>query len=317
MASRRDFLKTSATALAAMATSQFAFADLKSSARIGIQLFTIPAMVSGDFKGTLQKLSQIGYKEIEFFGPYAFSAKQTQEEWKAIGTRLGIKENAFYGYKVTEVKKVLSDLGLSAPSAHTDFTTLRQNSTEAMENFAMLGVNYVVIPLIRNAEDRKDFKKLADELNTIGENTSKYGLTVVYHNHGYEHAADANGTTLMDTLLTQTNPAKVKFELDIFWMYAAGADPVSYLKKYPGRFKMLHLKNAAEPVRFSGDGSTGDQWTALFPKMADPGAGVFDLEKIIKTAKKSGAEHFFVERDLARDPEKTLNDSYQYLSKLL
>jgi sugar phosphate isomerase/epimerase len=99
-------------------------------------------------------------------------------------------------------------------------------------------------------------------------------------------------------------------------MQAAGASPIEYLKKYPGRFKLMHVKDAAEKVRFLGDGSTPDQWMAVFSKMADPGTGVFDIKGIIETAIQSGTEHFFLERDLTPTPEQTLRNSYQYLSAL-
>ena len=143
---------------------------------------------------------------------------------------------------------------------------------------------------------------------------SQYGITFVYHNHGYEQAAK-DGRILMDVLLSETDRDKVKFELDIFWMIAAGANPVNYLNKYPGRFKLLHIKDATEQVRFSGDGGTPDQWIPLFPKMADPGSGVFDIAGIVEAARKSGVEHFYLERDLTPEPDKTLNGSFAFLQK--
>ena len=312
MNSRRQFLKTSAATLAGVALSGRLFAELyKKEKSVGIQLFTIPALVATDFKGTLTKLATIGYKEIEFFGPYEFSAKETIERWNQFAGSLGITKNAFYGYKLSEVKTMLKDLGLTTPSVHLDLQTMRTNMGPAMEALSSLGTKYVAIPAINNPEDRNDFNKLAEEFNTFGEQMSKYGLTFVYHNHGYEHAPK-EGKTLMDTLLTQTD-AKVKFELDIFWMTAAGANPVDYLTKYPGRFKLLHLKDASEPIRFSGDGGSVDQWIPLFGKMADPGTGILDITAIIDAAKKSGAEHFYLERDLTPNPETTLNNSFVYL----
>lgn len=277
-------------------------------------MFTIPSMVADDFKGTLTKLAKIGYKEIEFFGPYDFSAKETIEGWSQFAVSRGITKNAFYGYKPSEVKVLLKDLGLTTPSVHLDLLTMRTNMGSAMEALSSLGTKYVVIPLINNPADRSDFNKLADELNGFGEQMSKYGLTVVYHNHGYEHTP-MNGKTLMDTLLTQVDGDKVKFELDIFWMTAAGASPVEYLNKYPGRFKLLHLKDASEAIRFSGDGGSRDQYVSLFPKMADPGAGVLDLSAIIEAAKKSGVQHFYLERDLTPTPEETLRNSFVYLNE--
>jgi sugar phosphate isomerase/epimerase len=316
MNTRRHFLKTSAATLAGLSISQSIIAGLlKKQGNIGIQLFSIPGMVAADFTGTMKRLADIGYKEIEFFGPYEFSAPETIEGWKPFAERLGITKNAFYGHSPSEVKKILKDLGLSTPSAHIDMLTLRKNMGPAMEGLSALGVKYVVVPAIANPDERSDFSKLADEFNTFGEQMSKYGITFVYHNHGYEHAPK-DGKVLMDVLLTETDPKKVKFELDIFWMTAAGASPLEYLNKYPGRFKLLHLKDASEQVRFSGDGQTADQWFAIFTKMADPGTGVLDIPAIIDAAKKSGADHFYLERDLAPEPEKTLTGSFTYLSKV-
>ena len=313
MNSRRHFIKVTTATLAGAALTGPAFSFLTKRKRaVGIQLFTIPAMVAENFKGTLTKLANIGYKEIEFFGPYDFSAKETIEGWNQFAASLGITKNAFYGYKPSEVKSMLKDLGLTTPSVHLDLQTMRTNLEPAAENLADLGTKYVVIPAIANPADRSDFNKLADEFSAFGEALAKYDLTFVYHNHGYEHTAK-EGKTLMDTLLTQTDARKVKFELDIFWMTAAGASPVEYLNKYPGRFKLLHLKDASEPVRFSGDGGSFDQWMPLFPKMADPGTGVFDIPAIIAAAMKSGAEHFYLERDVTPQPDKTLTDSFTYL----
>jgi sugar phosphate isomerase/epimerase len=225
---------------------------------------------------------------------------------------LGITKNAFYGYQPLEVKTILKDLGLTAPSVHLDLLTMRTNMKPALEALSGLGTKYVAIPAINNPQDRSDFNKLADEFNAFGKEMSEHGLTFVYHNHGYEHTMQ-DGKNLMETLLTQTDPALVKFELDIFWMTAAGASPIEYLKKYPGRFKLLHIKDASESVRFSGDGGSFDQWMPLFPKMADPGTGVFDIPGIIEAAKKSGVEHFLLERDLTPTPDVTLTNSFAYL----
>jgi len=313
MNSRRQFLKASAATLAGAAVSSPLFAGLrKKTKKVGIQLFTIPAMIASDFKGTLTKLANIGYKEIEFFGPYDFSAKETIEGWNKFAPTLGITKNAFYGYKPSDVKNILRDLELTTPSVHLDLLTMRNNMGPALEGLSALGTKYVAIPAIQNPNDRSDFNKLADEFNGFGEQMAKHGLTFVYHNHGYEHAPK-DGKTLMDTLLTQTDAKNVKFELDIFWMSAAGASPVEYLNKYPGRFKLLHLKDAWEPVRFSGDGGSADQWVSLFGKMADPGTGVLEIPLIIEAAKKSGAEHFYLERDLTPTPDQTLTNSFAFL----
>ena len=175
-----------------------------------------------------------------------------------------------------------------------------------------VGVKYLALPALQDINDRRnldDYKRLCDEFNRFGEQMAGYGMAFTYHNHGFEHA-EMGGVKPMDYLLQNTDPKNVKFELDIFWMAAAGADPKDFLARYPGRFKLLHIKDASEPVRFKGDGGTPDQWMAVFSKMANPGTGVFDIPGILKAAKKSGVEHFFLERDLTPTPVETLKNSF-------
>jgi sugar phosphate isomerase/epimerase len=313
---RRKFLQLTGTSLAGFPLLDGLASSFMETNPWGVQLFTIPKLVENDLPGTLQWLGKIGYREVEFFGPYAFSAPEVIKRWETISAQLGIKKNAFYGYSVNEVKGFCKDANLKTPSVHLDIITMRKNMGPAMEALANLGARYVAIPALIYPEERvtlDDYKKLADEFNLLGEKMNTYGLTFVYHNHGYEHAIK-DGKCPMDILLTRTDSKYVKFELDIFWMKAAGAEPIDYLKRYPGKYKLMHVKDALEPVRFSGDGGTSDQWMQLFPKMADPGRGVFDIRSIVTQARQSGVDHFFLERDLAPDPEKTLKDSYRYLS---
>jgi len=317
MIPRRRFIQLASTTLAALPVSGILAQTLTEQKKTwGIQLFTIPQMVSKDLKGTLKTLSEIGYKEIEFFGPYDFSATETIDRWKPISAQLGIEANAFYGHSVSDVKAMLKDFGLSTPSVHLDLITMRKNLKPAMEALSKLGTRYVAIPALNlsNTDERwilDHFKKLAEEFNQIGKKMADYGLTFVYHNHGYEHWTE-NGQTPMEVLLKNTDPKHVVFELDIFWMTAGGASPIEFMKSNPGRFKLLHIKDASEPIRFSGDGSTPDQWMTLFPKMADPGTGVFDIKGIITQAVKSGAEHFYLERDLTPTPIDTLKNSLEF-----
>ena len=318
MLPRRRFLQlTGASIATVMANELFAGSAKGQIKAVGLQLFTIPQMVADDLNGTLQTLSTIGYREVEFFGPYPFSLPEIIEGWKPIAAQLGISQNAFYGHSVKEVRTMLDNHHIKAPSVHIDINDLRKNIGPAMENFGLLGVSYVGIPSLRTEEKKSldDYKRLADDFNRLGEKLSKQGMTFAYHNHGFEHAP-IEGQVPLDTLLNNTDAKHVKFEMDIFWMKAAGAEPVDYLKKYPGRFKLMHLKDASEPVRFSGDGGSSDQWMALFPKIADPGTGVFDIKGIVSQAILSGVEHFYVEHDLTKDPMLTLKRSFEFLSAI-
>ncbi|WP_173021588.1 sugar phosphate isomerase/epimerase [Lewinella sp. W8] len=282
---------------------------------IGVQLFTIPGLVDQDFSGTLKLLGDIGYREVETFGPYPFSAEVAKEQWAGMKPMLGLKNDAFYGYSSAETARMMKDNGLSVPSAHTDLITLRTGMTKLLDGLAPLEPQYVVLPALSDVKDRANldaYRRLAEEFNGFGEQMASYGMQFVYHNHGYEHIV-MDGQQPLDFLLDNTEEDKVAFELDMFWMKAAGAEPISYLKKYPGRFKMLHIKDASEPFRFAGDGSTPDQWMAGFAKMADPGTGVLDVAEIVATAAVNGTEHFFLERDLAPEPTETLRNSFTQL----
>jgi sugar phosphate isomerase/epimerase len=315
MIKRRQFIKSTSLA-AAVAMSPFAQSlleqFLKKKKTLGVQLFTVPQMADNDLKGLLKMLGEIGYREVEFFGPYPFSAPETIEGWKPLAAQLGFKRNAFYGYSLADVKTILGDFGLKTPSMHLDLITFRKNLKATLDAVAPLGVKYLALPALQDINDRRTldhYKRLCDEFNGFGQQMAAYGMAFTYHNHGFEHA-DMGGVKPMDYLLQNTDPKNVKFELDIFWMSAAGADPKDFLARYPGRFKLLHIKDASEAVRFKGDGGTPDQWMAVFSKMADPGTGVFDIKGILAAAKKSGVEHYFLERDLTPTPEATLKNSF-------
>lgn len=283
---------------------------------LGVQLFTIPKMVDTDFVGTLSLLSEIGYKEVEFFGPYPFSAEETKAQWNQMKHMMGLSNDAFYGHSVSEVATLLKERNLTAPSMHTDLISLQKKLDEMLDLVAPLAPRYLVIPaLMEGRSSLDDYKKLVEEFNRFGEKMAPYNMKFVYHNHGYEHI-EMEGEIPMDYLLTHTDPKYVDFELDIFWMSAAGADPVTYLKKYPNRYKLLHLKDASEKFRFAGDGGTPDQWMAGFSKMIDPGDGVLAVDEIIKVAEEIGVTHYFLERDLAPQPEQTLKNSFSNLAKM-
>jgi len=284
---------------------------------VGVQLFTIPKMVDANFKGTLQLLSAIGYKEVELFGPYPFSAQESIDQFNQLKPMLGLKNDAFYGYSIEETAKMFNDFGLTVPSMHTDFITLRKSLDKMLDEVAQLNTKYLVLPAIQEEKSTLDhYKRFAEEFNGFGEKMKRYGITFVYHNHGYEHV-ERNGEVPMDYLIKNTDADTVKYELDIFWMKAAGAEPIQFLKTYPDRYKMLHLKDAVKAFRFSGDGGSPDQWMAGFPLMADPGDGVYDIAGIIEQAKKSGVDHYFLERDIAPQPEETLKNSFKNLEVML
>ena len=315
MTTRRNFLKSTSTITAgSLLPINDIFTSLKMKNKMGIQLFSVPKMLSEDFVAGIKMLSKMGYKEVELYGPYPFSAQVARDNWSKIGTMLGFSGSGYFGKTAKEIKKILDDHGLKAPSAHTDWDTLVNNMSQLGEAAHILGHDYVVLPSI--PDDKRtsldDYRRIADTFNTIGETAKKNGIRFGYHNHGYG-IKPKDGQVPLQIILDHTDPKLVFFEMDIFWTTAGGADPITYLSKYPNRYKMLHLKDMKEKKEFSGDGGSAAQWIPLFGMMTAAGDGVIDLTGIVKKAKEIGVEHYFVEQDMVAHPEIVLSKSYNYL----
>lgn len=285
--------------------------------RYGVQLFTLASMAAHDLDATLKLVADSGYKEVEFFGPYVFSTAESIAFWAPLAAQMGISRNAYFGMTPHEVKARLDHYGLTAPSAHLDFPTARERIEAMAEAAQVLGHRYVVIPSARSEplETLDDYRRLAHELNAIGRRAATFGVQFGYHNHGYEQAL-IEGRIPLEVLLEETDPALVTFELDLFWMIAGGGDPIAFLQSYPGRFALMHIKDMSSHVRFAGRGQTPQEWMELFPLMRDAGAGVLDLASFVSAGYQSGVQHFMLERDLATDPQQTLQTSYRSLSSI-
>lgn len=319
---RRDFMKSaSATVFGGLMTGYGT--KLKSPPkpagleRIGVGLFTIPYMLEQNLDEAIEKLATIGYKEVEFFGPYPYSVPEARERWKPVAETLGLSQSGYFGRTPKQVRAILDENGLTSPSMHIDLKTLQTRLDDVAEAASVLGQRYAGIPAIP-PEERKsldDYKRIADVFNELGMRMDKVGLKFMYHNHGYG-LVEMEGEIPFNLLLERTDPEVVVLEMDVFWMTAGRADPVAYLDAYPGRFHLMHIKDMTEVVRFVGDGGDPSQWIELFPKMTDAGSGVLDLAAIITQARKSGVQHYHLERDLAPAAERTLEASYQYLSSL-
>ncbi|HLF35116.1 MAG TPA: TIM barrel protein [Cyclobacteriaceae bacterium] len=315
---RRDFLQMAGTlSMAGMFNARCIWPASGKLKNIGIQLFSLPKLLENDFRGTIKMLTEMGYREIEMYGPYPFSAPSAIERWNAITPSLGFNGSGYFGNTIEEVKTILNDFKISAPSIHIDLETLHTRMEEVGEAGEILGHKYAGIAAI--PDDRRKnldgYKNMADEFNILGEKAKKAGLKFIYHNHGYG-LKEMEGQVPLNVLLERTDPELVFFEMDLFWTTAGGADPVGYLNSYPGRYHLLHIKDMKERVRFSGDGGNSDQWIELFPYMTTAGAGILDLPSIITTAIQNGVRHFIVEQDMVSQPELALRESIDYLKSL-
>jgi sugar phosphate isomerase/epimerase len=292
MKSRRQFLIGSGLGVAALASCGLPqFARGKPLGKHpGIQLYTINEAMRADPAGSLKRLRQIGFLEVESAGFGALSAKQ------------------FRG--------LLDDAGVSCPSAHLQFDV--DNLDRAFADAHALGATYAVCSIARSlvlgAKAPKDAlatgmsldeaKRTAELANRIGDSAHRAGLQFTYHNHNFEFADTGGGAIGYDLLLRETDPQLVKFEIDCGWMIFAGHDPVAYFKKYPHRFPMLHIKDFLPPA---GNGSM---------RGAELGRGAVDYKPIFAAAAAAGLQHYFVEQEgpFARmSPLEAAQVDYDYL----
>lgn len=315
---RRTFKRnTGLLSAASLLPSYTIFAQNRRLKSIGVQLFSLPKLLAKDFDAGLQLIAELGYNEIQLFGPYDFSAESNKKFWKNLEPLMGFSGSGFFGHSAMEVKTMLKNYDLKATAAHTDLDTLRTKMPELAKTGKEVGYKYVVLPAIPEEERTTldDYKRLADDFNRIGKNAKEEGIRFAYHNHGYG-LQGVNGQIPFQIILDNTDSDLVFFEMDVFWTIAGKADPVEYLKKYPNRFKLMHLKDMSKKVQFSGDGGNPNQWQELFPFLVSVGDGILNFKEIIDVAKKSGVKHFYVEQDVVANPEIALQKSVDYLKSI-
>ncbi len=319
---RNDFLKTTALAGAGLALSGSLSAAprpafLNKIGNLGIQLFSLPLLLEQDPEAALGLLREMGYTEIELYGPYPFSAIQNRERWASLAPLLGFSGSGYWGKDEASFKELATSLGLRIPSLHTDLDTLESHMPALGAAARAMAATYVTLPAIPDDQRKTldDYKRMADRFNAIGRTAQAEGVRFAYHNHGYG-LQQQGGVVPFELLVEATDPELVFLEMDIFWTTAGRANPVEYLRKYRGRYRMMHLKDMKELKHFEGDGGDAGQWMALFPNMAAAGSGVLDLNAIVSAALETGVEHLFVEQDMVANPQTALKDSLDYLKSL-
>lgn len=283
MTSRRSFIQTAALIGAGVLANP---SDLLSKPRkkIGLQLYTLRNLISKDVRGVIAKVASIGFKEVETYG---FSPT-----------------GGFWGLKPREFKDLMKSHGLKSPSGHynfepylnsNDMDSLKANIEAANElDQKYLTVPYLSEPLRKNLDS---YKSLAAKLNQAAVLAKDAGLQLAYHNHDFEFI-DFNGTSGYDILLRETNPADLKFELDIYWAVKAGKDPIALFQKNPGRYVMWHVKDMDKADK----------------SYTEVGSGSIDYNQIFAKDKLSGMKHYFVEQDVIKiDPYESITRSIQHV----
>ena len=320
MMHRRIFLRDLSIALLGTAASSPVLAasqNMKRSLLFGIQLYTLAKPLSDDFRGTIETLAKTGYKKLEFAGPYYFSS-QKEVDSNFLIKMMGLKGYGYYGLTPKELKQFLDDQGLTAPSAHISIDSLDHNLEEAINAAKIIGHEYLIVPMLR-AATLDEFKSATDKFNKIGEACKKAGVGFAYHNHSFEFG-NLEGQIPLEVLLKGTAPDLVSFEMDLFWTEVAGVDPLEFINKYPGRFKLFHLKDMAikmeEPSTDLNVFSNPAKARAILSNQCPVGDGVIDFEHILKKSRKAGIKHLYIESDFPSDPVAFAKKSFANVSKM-
>jgi sugar phosphate isomerase/epimerase len=259
----------------------------------GIQLYTVDRELKADVEGTLTKVRAIGYREVETAGFGRLSAKA----FRAALGNAGLKCNSSHFF----------NFGDGDPSAIFD-----QANT--------LGVRYVVSSFIgKFAHNRTggeagpdEYKAMADFFNQLGTSAKKAGLQLAYHNHNGEFKDLGQEKTGYDIFVEATDPELVKLELDCGWMVVAGHNPVDYFKRYPNRYRMIHIKDFVKTTKPSFSLAKAPQGTVL-------GTGYIKYKPILVAAKAAGVEHFFVEQEppfIGTTAIEAATKDYRYLESI-
>jgi sugar phosphate isomerase/epimerase len=287
--SRRNFIALAGGAAATAVLRPRAAQATPMGLPIGIQLYMVGRPFEKDPAGTLKELHAIGYREVE----------------TGVLPHLTAKEQ----------RALFDAAGMTCPSVHVELTG--KNVEAAFADAHTLGAHYALSSVMREFSPEflkkaeaamrsggktsapslpplgvKGFKETAAQMNEMGRKAKSAGLQYAYHNHNFEFEKMPDGEAGYDILLKETDPGLVKFEVDCGWMKVAGADPVHYFKTYPGRFRLLHIKDfkpTGKPtIDLTGPGR---------PLGTDLGTGFVEYGPIFAAGKAAGIEHIYAEQE--------------------
>ena len=256
---------------------------------IGLQLWSLREQTKADLPAALDLLKGYGITEVETAGTGNLS--------------------------VEDFTKLLSDRNLTPVSAHMGYDALQKDLPGAIRTAKILGVKYVITPSLAHGPaglTTAEAHEVAANFNKWGEAFRAEGITYGYHFHGFEFVplAEEKGASAFDIFLRETKPELVTFEMDVFWVFHAGKDPVKLLKEHPTRWSLMHVKD----MRKGAVTGLSSGHAAPIDNVA-VGVGQIDWPAVLKTAQDVGVKHYFIE-DETPTPLTCIPDSLKYLRAL-
>ncbi len=279
MIPRRHFLAAAAAALPAAAKPAF-------RAKVGINIYSLRYLAEKDLPATLALIRELGFREVE--------------------------AGDLYGRRPGEFLGLLKAAGLHATSIGAAYAALGKDLDAVAAQARTLGADYIVCSTIPHSAKHlaaQDCPPAADNLNRWGERLAASGFHLCYHTHGTEFDPSPDGTRF-DTLAKLTNPKFVNFEMDIFWIVYGYQDPVQLLRRYPGRFPLMHIKDIRKGTVLGG--SPAD---VLEEESVPLGTGIVDVRAALLAAQECGVRHYYLEEE-AVDAVPQIRQSLRYLAGL-
>jgi sugar phosphate isomerase/epimerase len=240
------------------------------SGQVGIAPYTFRKVFKFSTEGTLDIIKNMGFTEIEGGGA---------------------------GMDAQEYKNMCDAKGLKIPSMGAQYSTLVTDPMSVVKTAKIYGSKYVMcswIPHNTGSFGLANAMKAVQDFNKAGKILAENGITLCYHTHGYEVAVPHEDGTLLDYIIKNTDPNYFSLEMDVFWVQFGGGDPVAILKKYPSRFKMLHVKDMKKDIKKDHTGLTDPEHDVAL------GTGQIDIKTILKVGKEIGIVHYFIEDESSR-----------------
>ncbi|MDD3242986.1 MAG: sugar phosphate isomerase/epimerase [Eubacteriales bacterium] len=269
---------------------------------VALQVYSVREDAEKDFKGTMQKVKEMGYDGVELAGLYDMCP--------------------------CKVKEILDEIGLQVVSAHVPYAELVEDMEGAVDKYVKAGCQYIAVPYLVDEmrPGTQAFYAVIDNIAKLGKVCAEKGIQLLYHNHDFEFVKMPDGSYGLDYLYGHVDADLLKTELDTCWVKVAGEDPAEYVRKYTGRAPVVHLKDfyrEGHPTRMYqliglDEEEEKEAKKDGYFEFRPVGSGMQDIPSILAASVDAGAKWVVVEQDFSagRTPMEAVKMSREYLKSL-